>query len=71
MNNATLFGAFTLALSLAIANFGYQLFQDVPNWYSAGERTWYQGWALLIALGVWREPREKPQRRGQVGRAHV
>ena len=65
MNRVTFFGAFTLALSLAVANFGYQGFQDAPNWYSAGERTWYQVWALRIAWVVWREPRAKTYRRGQ------
>lgn len=65
MNRVTFFGAFTLALSLAVANFGYQWLQDVPNWYSAAERTWFQALAILTAWFVWREPGEKTYRRGQ------
>lgn len=64
MNNVTFFGAFTLLLALAIGNFGYA-WANCADYMAAIERTYFQAWALLLAWFVWREPSEKPQRRGQ------
>ena len=65
MNNVDLFGAFTLLLTLAIGNFGWEWTRDVPDYAKAMEHTCFQGLALFLAWAVWREPREQPQRRGQ------
>jgi hypothetical protein len=64
MNNVTFFGAFTLLLTLAIGNFGYE-WANAADYARALEHTWYQAWALLLAWCVWRKPRENPRRRGQ------
>jgi hypothetical protein len=64
MNNVDLFGAFTLLLTLAMWNFGYE-WTSGGDYMKALEHTYSQMWALLLAWFVWREPQEKPQRPGQ------
>lgn len=65
MNNVTAFEAVTLLIILAIGNFGGGWARDVSDYEKAFEHTYFQAWALLLAWAVWREPCEKPQRRGQ------
>ena len=65
MNRVTFFKAFTLAIFLGVANFGWQFFQAAPNFVEATERTYFQACALLLAWAFWREPGEKTERRGR------
>lgn len=64
MNNVTFFGALTLLLTLSIGNFGWE-WSHGEDYEKAFEHSYFQMWALLLAWFVWREPREKTQRRGQ------
>lgn len=54
MNKVTFFRALMLALFLGVANFWWQFFHDVPNFFEATERTYFQAWSLLLAWAFWR-----------------
>ena len=57
MNKVNFFGVFTLLLTLAILNFGYEWAND-RNYCTALEHTYFQMLALLPAWWVWREPHD-------------
>ncbi len=65
MNRITFFSAFALAFALSAGNFIYQIFQADPAFGVAAERSFFQSVAVMMAWIMWREPKEKVQRRGQ------
>ena len=54
INKVTFLGAVSLVFFFAVANFGWQYFQNAPDFEAAVERTYFQAWALLLAWVQWR-----------------
>lgn len=54
MAKVTIYEAAGMAVGIGIVNFFMQAFEECPNWYFAGEITWYQSLALLVAWFLWR-----------------
>ena len=50
----TILNALALIGFFAIANFGWQWFQDMPDFAAATERTYFQAWALILAWAQWK-----------------
>lgn len=50
-----MFGVIVCVVCLALANFGFEWFREVPNYVDARLTTWNQFTALLIYYFIWAE----------------